>query len=180
MHETLTTDHCTWTVLDRVLPGTPLSQANPATVDPRALFEPLAAMADQAAPRPDRPSIFHWLRERLEDDHLTDLRPGTSVAPAGERETALALLDDLGRDHRPALCHGDASSGNIISSGLRDWKYIDPRGMSGEHTYDVAVLVIRIRSARGSPNMTRRIASLTQVALDRLDAWTAVASAARV
>lgn len=119
VHEAFTTDHGTWTVLDRVLPGTPLSQADPATVDPRSLFAPLAAMRDQPPPLPGMPSILDWLRVRLEDDHLADLRPGTSVAPATERQQAVALLAELARDHTPSLCHGDASSGNIISHGDR-------------------------------------------------------------
>ncbi len=34
------------------------------------------------------PSILDWLRDRLKDDNLTDLRPGTTIAPVNERENA--------------------------------------------------------------------------------------------
>ena len=44
VHQTINTDHGTWTVLQRVVPGTPLSEADPTTVNPVALFRPLAAM----------------------------------------------------------------------------------------------------------------------------------------
>ena len=126
------------------------------------------------------PSIFEWLRERLEDDQLSDLRPGTAVAPADERQRALNLLTDLARDHVPGLCHGDASSGNILASGSQGWMFIDPRGMTGEHAYDVAVLAIRIGGVHSLPNLIETIADLTQVEAGRLHAWTTVAQAARV
>ncbi|WP_436522546.1 aminoglycoside phosphotransferase family protein [Actinoplanes sp. HUAS TT8] len=180
IHEVVTADHGTWTVADRVLPGTPLSQTDPASVNPQALFAPLAMMRAQPAPLPDMPSVFDWLRDRLKDDHLTDLRPGTVVAPASERNMALTLLDGLACDHTPALCHGDASSGNIIAADLGRWKFIDPRGISGEHAYDVAVLAIRIQAVRKSVDVFAQISDLGQVMPDRLEAWMSIALAARV
>ncbi|MBB4749187.1 aminoglycoside phosphotransferase family protein [Actinoplanes lobatus] len=176
----MTTDHGTWTVIERVLPGTPLSQVDPATVDPSALVTPLAAMRDQPPPRPGMPSIFDWLRGRLEDDQLTDLRPGTTVAPPSERRTALAILDGLASDHTPALPWGDASSGNIIASGPRRWMYIDPRGVTGEHTYDAVVLAIRIAAVYPSPEIPEYIAELARTSSTRLRAWMKIAEIARV
>lgn len=61
VHRTLATDHGTWTVLDRVLPGTSLIQSDPATIRLDALFAPLAAMRHQPAPRVGMPSILDWL-----------------------------------------------------------------------------------------------------------------------
>ncbi|MBB2945343.1 streptomycin 6-kinase [Actinoplanes lutulentus] len=180
VHEAFSDERGTWTVLDRVLPGTPLSQVDPATVDPKALFAPLAAMAAQPPASPDLPSILDWLRDRLENDDLADLRPGTAVAPASERRAALAQLTDLARDHTPALCHGDASSGNILARGRRGWMLIDPRGMTGEHGYDVAVLALRVSVVRSSPGLVSLIADLTRVDSDRLRAWMKIAQAARV
>jgi streptomycin 6-kinase len=95
VHHTSTSNHGTWTVLDRVQPGTTLSKADPAAVKIEALFGPLAAMKDQPAPLADMPSIFDWLRTRLDDDRLTDLRPGTTVAPADHRRAAHDLLQRL-------------------------------------------------------------------------------------
>ncbi|MFF0378962.1 phosphotransferase [Actinoplanes missouriensis] len=180
VHEAFSTEHGTWTVLDQVLPGTPLSQADPAAVDPQALFTPLAAMADQPPPTVGMPSILDWLRDRLEDDHLTDLRPGTTVASASERRAALEVLADLTRDHIPALCHGDTSSGNILAHGPNRWMFIDPRGMTGEHSYDVAVLALRVGTVYRSPDLADVIASLAQADTERLRAWMKIAQAARV
>jgi streptomycin 6-kinase len=179
IHETVTTSHGTWTVADRVLPGTPLSKADPANVNPEALFAPLALMQGRPAPLPSMPSVLDWLRDRLRDDQLSDLRPGTVVAPAAERRAALSVLAELVRDHLPALCHGDASSGNIVAGTGGRWIYIDPRGVSGDHVYDAAVLAVRLVPIVG-PDIVRRIVDLAQVNHDRLKAWMLVAAAARV
>ncbi|MEU4564891.1 phosphotransferase [Actinoplanes sp. NPDC023936] len=180
VHEAFSTEHGTWSVLDRVLPGTPLSRADPVTVTPHALFAPLAAMADQPPPVAGMPSILDWLRDRLEDDHLADLRPGTTVASVDERRDALEVLADLTCDHTPALCHGDASSGNILAYAPSRWMFIDPRGMTGEHSYDVAVLALRVSAVFSSPDLTDLIAALAQTDNERLRAWMKIAQAARV
>ncbi len=180
VHETLNTGHGTWIVLDRVEPGTGLYEADPTTLSLEALFGPLAAMRDQPAPRAGMPSIPEWLRERLKDDQLADLRPGTTVAPAAERKIALDLLAELGRDYQPGLCHGDASLGNIIASGADRWMYIDPRGMSGESAYDVAVLAIRVSRFLAPTDVVPQVASMAGVSPDRVRIWALIASAARV
>jgi streptomycin 6-kinase len=180
MHQTLVTDHGTWTVLDRVLPGTSLIQNDPAAIKLDALFAPLAAMRHQPAPRAGMPSILDWLHDRLKDDNLTDLRPGTSIAPSDERDTALNLLADLASDHTPDLCHGDASMGNLIASGTDRWMLIDPRGMTGESAYDVAVLAIRAARLHNSVNLMPHIAKLADVTAERVRIWMTIANAARV
>ena len=180
IHETITSDHGTWTVLDRVQPGTPLAAADPATIRLDTLFWPLAALNGQPAPTSGMPSIGDWLRERLEDDYLADLRPGTAIAALDERLAALALLDQLSHDANPGLCHGDASLRNILASGQDAWKFIDPRGMTGETAYDVAVLSIRAALYAPSQAIASVAASLAGVDPARVLAWTVIARAARV
>jgi streptomycin 6-kinase len=180
VHQTMATDHGTWTVLDRVHPGTGLAQSDPAAINLNALFTPLAAMRHQPAPRADMPSILDWLHDRLNDDNLTDLRPGTTIAPTNERKTALNLLADLAHDQTPGLCHGDASMGNIIASGTDRWMLIDPRGMTGESAYDVAVLAIRAARLHSSVNLVPHIAKLADITAERVQTWMAIANAARV
>lgn len=180
VHQTLATDHGTWTVLDRVLPGTSLIQSDPAAIRLEALFAPLAAGRHQPAPRASMPSILDWLRDRLKDDNLADLRPGTTVAPVDEREKALNLLAEIARDHTPGLCHGDASMGNLIASGTDRWMLIDPRGMTGESAYDIAVLAIRVARLYNSPNLIPHIAEFANVTAQRIRTWVTIANAARV
>jgi streptomycin 6-kinase len=180
VYETVATDHGTWTVLEQVLPGTPLGDVDPSTVTLDALVSPLAAMNGQPPPVPGMPSIIDWLRDRLEDDHLTDLRPGATVAPVEQRRDALGILDELADDHTPGLCHGDASPWNILANGHNHWKLIDPRGMTGETAYDVAVLGLKIAAHTVSNDVAQAAADAAHVDIDRAKAWTTVADAARV
>lgn len=180
VHHTSTNAHGTWTILDRVHPGTPLGQTDPATVKLEALITPLAAMNGQPAPLAGMPPITDWLRARLEDDRLADLRPGTTVAPIEERRAALCLLTELTRDHTPGLCHGDSSLSNILSCAPDGWKLVDPRGMAGESAYDVAVLAIRVVQFYGSTNIVPYITEVADVDFERVKAWMEIAGAARV
>ena len=180
MHETVHTDHGTWTVMERVEPGTPLAAVDPTTVSLDALFSPLRAMNGHPAPLPDMPSIADWLRARLNDDHLADLRPGTAVATIAKRQTALAVLEDLAGGLTFGLCHGDVSMRNILTSGEAGWKFIDPRGMTGETAYDVAVLAIRVAQYLQLPDPVPPLAILADVDPVRVKAWMSVAHAARV
>lgn len=180
VYQISTSAHGTWTVLDRVTPGTSLNRADPAKLDARALFLPLAPMRDQPPPRQGMSSILDWLRDRLEDEALTDLRPGTVVAPEAERSAALEILADLSRTHIPALCHGDTSSGNIIADGPDRWMFIDPRGMAGDYLYDVAVLITRLGRSRKINAVLTEASAFVEVAPERLLAWIAIVNAARV
>nr|WP_275941458.1 aminoglycoside phosphotransferase family protein [Planosporangium mesophilum] len=126
------------------------------------------------------PSIVDWLRHRLEDDHLTDLRPGATIAPAHERRVALDVLDQLAADLRPNLCHGDVQPGNMLAGGGERWKLIDPRGMAGETAYDVAVLTIKIALYAASKELVARVSGLADLDSERVAAWITVASTARV
>src|SRR5262249_32949176 len=139
VHEISSGNTGTWTILDQISPGTPLAETDPATNSIDRLTAPLAAIADQPAPVPEIPSIVDWLRIRLEADDLAALAPGTMVAPAGARARALDVLDQLAADYTPKLCHGDASPWNILADQHKGWTLIDPRGMSGEVHYDIAV-----------------------------------------
>lgn len=180
VHYTSTSAHGTWTVLDQVDPGTPLGQTDPTTVKLEALFAPLAAMNSQPAPAAGMPTIADWLRSRLEDDELTDLRPGTAVASVEARRQALSLLADLTHGHTPGLCHGDASLSNILACGSGAWRLIDPRGMAGESIYDIAVLANRIVRHDNSPRVVPYIAQTSGVDVDRVKSWMVVADTARV
>lgn len=168
----------TWTVMDRVVPGTPLARLPvrdsivPALV---ALFRP---MLEEPAPSDDLPLLTSWLRHRLLDDSLTDLAPGRTVARASEREQALSILDDLGE--AAGLCHGDTSSWNILLSGDDTFRLIDPRGMSGELAYDLAIVALKAAKSAPPHAIAGAFSHELAVERDRLDAWTIVADAARV
>src|SRR5262249_53421535 len=129
---------------------------------------------------PGIPSIVDWLRIRLEDDDLADLAPGTVVAPADARARALDVLDQLAADHTPKLCHGDLSPWNVLADQHKGWSLIDPRGVSGEVHYDIAVLGLKIARTDDPIPVVALLARTIGVAPHRAHAWLTVASACRV
>jgi streptomycin 6-kinase len=180
VHEIIETDTGTWMVLDEVRPGTPLPHVDPTNVTLDALIAPLIAIAGHPAPVPDMPSIFDWLHNRLHDDHLADLPAGAAVAPADERRNALRILDELTDDARPGLCHADPSPWNYLASGTDRWTLIDPRGVSGEVNYDLAVLRLKIASRYPMKSYLSRLVEVLRLDHSRIRAWITVACAARV
>ncbi|GAA0742480.1 phosphotransferase [Dactylosporangium roseum] len=181
VHETILAPSGLWMVLEEVQPGTPLALTDRSTVDLNALAAPFAAMLNQPAPRQVLPSVFDWLRERLKDDNLTDMpvwREGP--APLNERQEALGVLDELAQDTKPGLCHGDASTWNLLTSGDSGWKIIDPRGVSGEIGYDLAVIALKLRGDLPPADLGSRLAKAAGTDWDRVKRWISVAEAARV
>ncbi|NIH86602.1 phosphotransferase [Amycolatopsis granulosa] len=180
IHLTTSTDTGSWTVMEQVIPGTPLADANPATLDIEALACPLRAMAGQPAPSTGLPLITDWLRDRLTDDNLTELPVGEQVAPKAERVHALELLDELSADMRPALCHGDASPWNVLAGPDGRWKLIDPRGMQGEPEYDAAVMAYKLERFLRLPDVAAPLTTVGALDLTRRSAWGKIVRAARV
>lgn len=155
VHEIVSTPCATWTVMDRVLPGTSLFDADPAAVNPADILDQLRRMVDQPVP-PALGTVADWLRDRLESPDLSDMPPGSSPAPENERAAAIATLEQLLTDSAgPSLCHGDLSPGNVLLGHNRVW-LIDPRGLAGEIAYDVAVLALK--AARNDPTAARSLA----------------------
>src|SRR5687768_1705276 len=131
-------------------------------------------MNGEAAPVAGMPSVVDWLRYRLEDDQLADLRPGTTVAPADERRAALAILDEPSRALVAGLCHGEASLANVIRSGQAAWKLIDPRGMTGDAAYDLAVLASRVAGYLPPQDIASLVATAAGMDPERVRAWMTV------
>jgi len=179
LHESGQTAIGAWTVTERIFPGTPLGDMNPTDINPEAVLKTLLALKDQPAPLPNMPTIVDWLRERLEDDDLRDLAPGTAPAPLHERQRALALLRELSADAPNSLCHGDASPWNMLhGSDSRIW-FIDPRGVSGCIEYDAAVLAMKAGELSILP-ATPYLPEAVDHDPEKIAAWLIVATAARI
>ncbi|MEV0838503.1 aminoglycoside phosphotransferase family protein [Actinocatenispora sera] len=177
IHQVHASDTGVWTIMDRITPGIPLGDlTDPPTLD--AIVGMLRPLAGQPAPDANLPSLFDWIRDRLTDDHLNDLPRGRTVAPLPERRQALALTNELARDHIPGLCHGDTSPWNILTG---DRLYlIDPRGVSGELAYDAAIIAVKAARDRPIDQTIRTISAALGLDSHRVAAWTTVAAAARV
>lgn len=181
IHHVATTTTGTWTVMDRITPGTPIYEPAHTAVPIDALAALLRPMVGQPPPSPDIPSLTDWLRDRLTNDNLTDIAPRfDGPAPANERKDALALLDDLTTNTTEGLCHADTSLGNILIGPTNRLYLIDPRGMTGDIAYDTAVLSLKFSRLAPPPTTTATLTSHIGIDPDRAHAWATVAIAARV
>jgi len=179
VHQVITADIGTWTIADRVVPGDPLPTL---TLTPDALAAVVTlfhGLVDRPAP-PGLPTLGAWLRDRLEDDNLTDVAPFRPPITPTERRQALALLDDLVSTGNVGLCHGDMSGANILLGPDGQLLLIDPRGVAGDAAYDAAVLATKA-SNYGIPDGTiPRLIKESGIDESRTEAWGVVAIAARV
>src|SRR5205823_11426438 len=126
-----------WTVLDRVKPGTPIGDTRWNAIDTSAIGATLRGLVGQPVPSATLPSVCDWLRDRLQDDELTDLAPGTRRPSAEERQRGIAILRDLETSYVAGLCHGDASPWNLLVGNDGRMMLIDPRGVAGDVAYDI-------------------------------------------
>ncbi|MEV8516166.1 phosphotransferase [Dactylosporangium sp. NPDC051484] len=180
IHQTLVTDVATWTVMEEIEPGTPFALTDRSSADLEALTAPLASLRNQPVPVPGMPSLIPWIRGRLEDDNLKDMPVWQVPASDSERSQALNVLAELEQDFKPLLCHGDASTWNLLLTGASRWVLIDPRGIAGELAYDLAVLAMKVRGSLTAAEVGQRFAAATQVEEGRVAAWMEIALAARV
>ncbi|GAA0519590.1 aminoglycoside phosphotransferase family protein [Deinococcus depolymerans] len=120
--------------------------------------------------RPDHPSslltLWEWFEELAESAELGGVFRQAWV-------TAQRLLADQ-RDVRPL--HGDLHHGNVLRSPERGWLVIDPKGLTGERTFDFANMLCNptLAHALTSGRLERQSALIAQEAgLDRtrLLAW---------
>ena len=177
IYEIFQTPVSVWTVASRVLPGDPL---NGKAVSLHRLASVFRKMRDQKSENDRLPSLAAWLRSRLDDENLSDLAPGRSQAPHSERRQATAILEDLGSGVSGMVCHGDASSRNILLGPDEQLMLIDPRGVNGDVCYDVAVAAWKTASDDSPQGRAEQLARLVGVDTERVKAWLVVANTARV
>lgn len=179
VHEIISTDTGTWTVMDRIEPGNSFSEAPPSDDVLDSLADTLSRMSRATAPE-GLPRLTDWLHHRLTDDNLQDLPPGRTPAPRDDRDAAVQVLDALSRDASGDLGHGDLSPGNLLNHNNGQFLLIDPRGYDGNLNYDVAVLSLKTPQY-GAPNeVAANLSKRLQLDLDAVLRWQSVARAARV
>lgn len=180
IHEVRETETSTCMVADRVVPGDSLLTVPKSPTIFAEINRLLGGLVGRPTPA-GLPRLSDWLRERLEDQNPTDLAPNTTPASLAERKQALAILDDLERDHRDhGLCHGDMSGANILRGGRGRLLLIDPRGVAGDTAYDAAVLAIKASGYGIAKDLIRQQIAACKIDEDRVNAWATVATAARV
>jgi streptomycin 6-kinase len=61
--------------------------------------------------------------------------------PAAVVESALAVVDELGRDQPDLVVHGDFHARNVLRGEREPWLAVDPKGLRGDPAYDGATLL---------------------------------------
>lgn len=177
VHEVVESATGTWTIMDRILPGTTLIEA-PSSLD--ALATMLRPLNGQPAPVSEMPSLVDWLGSRLAADDLADIPPGRSPASPAQRKHATGVLEALAAEDAVSLCHGDVSRGNILTDADGRLWLIDPRGVVGDVSYDVAIAAMKTAAGAEPFDRAAELARLSGTDPERAQAWVVVADAARV
>lgn len=169
-----------WTAMDVVEPGTSFAEQEPKPSDLAGVATMLRTLSVEDG-LPSAPSIVPWLRARLTDPPSDDQPPHRRPEPAAVRQAATVVLDQLAADMPDALCHADLSPPNVLHGGSQLW-FIDPRGMSGEAAYDIAVLALKLSNDHldTARALARSIALSSGNDPERADSWVTVADAATV
>ncbi|XVQ10920.1 phosphotransferase [Spirillospora sp. CA-255316] len=177
IYEVIQTSVSVWTVAGRIFPGDSL---HGGAVSLETLAPIFQKMRDQESPSDRLPTLADWLHSRLSDENLSDLAPGSAQAPPVERRHAAAILEDLESGASNLLCHGDTSSKNILHGPGGQLFLIDPRGVSGDVCYDVAVAAWKTAGEEQASARAEELARLVGVDRERVQAWLLVADTARV
>jgi streptomycin 6-kinase len=151
-------------LLERVMPGTPLSHLVRDGRDEQAtcILCDVASMLHKAPLAPATPTLLDWAaaftRYRRRAPHAL-LRE--SLLVEGERE----FLDLCQTQGASVLLHGDLHHDNILFDGARGWLAIDPKGVAGEREFEMAMPL-------KNPHGSEAFYSQPDVLLGRVDVMT--------
>jgi len=155
-------------LLERCVPGTPLSAAGPAValdvlveLLPRLwkpAGEPFRSLADEAA----------WWAECLP-------RQDWSFAPELLQAALEALRELPGTQGKQVLLHQDLHADNVLAAAREPWLAIDPKPLAGEREFGIAPIVRSRELGHSRRDVLHRFDRLTaELDLDRERArgWT--------
>ncbi|WP_339154161.1 aminoglycoside phosphotransferase family protein [Actinomadura luteofluorescens] len=177
IHDVVQTPVSVWTVASRIFPGDSLKGE---AVPVERLAPIFRKMLDRRTENDRLPTLVDWLRSRLNDERPNDLPSGRFRASRPERLRAAAILEKLGTGDSNMVCHGDASSSNILVGDGEELFLVDPRGVSGDVCYDVAVAAWKTPTDEQASVRATNLARLVGVDTERVRAWLIIAKAARV
>ena len=144
-------------LLERLEPGTKLSDIC-ETDDEGATSAAVNVMRSLRRPAPlshDFPTVADWGRSFARHRASFDGKTGPLPAPLfDEAEALFRELNDSAAES--VLLHADLHQGNIIAARREPWLAIDPKGIVGEHAYEVGALLRNpIGTILSWPNLTR-------------------------
>jgi len=150
------------------LDGGTLGDPVRAGKDDEATIAIATLVANLHRPRADAPEILLPLREHFQGLFDTDVRAWPHTARdlyARASGIALKLFD---RPSAQIPLHGDLHHDNILSSD-RGWLAIDPKGLLGDPSYELANVFINPERADHIAADPRRIATRADILSERLN-----------
>jgi streptomycin 6-kinase len=121
-------------IVERIVPGHQLRQANLSDEDATTTFAKLATKFWREAPDP---TGLHALRNWMGD--LYDWQSRPERIPDATIELAQRIGDELlSIDVSPRLIHGDLHHQNILQRDSGEWIIIDPKGIHGDPAFEIA------------------------------------------
>ena len=123
-------------LLERIVPGTPLTDLVLAGRDDEAtavLCDVMAALHRPAPPAQGFPLVEDWGAELA-----LYQKSGDATIPPAMVDRAIGLFAELAASQGPRrLLHGDLHHANILYDERRGWVAIDPKGVVGEACYEL-------------------------------------------
>lgn len=159
-------------LLERCLPGTPLSTVSEAQQDEvvagllRRIWNQTRSPSDVSEFRPLSQMIEHWSLETVNQRHLWP--------DAGLVNEGLRIMKELARPApTDVLLATDLHAGNILRSQREPWLAIDPKPFVGDRAYDPVQHLVNCeaRLHRNPVALVRRVAGLVEVDPERLRFW---------
>lgn len=126
-------------LLERILPGTPLSQIEDDDEATRILLYVIKGLNRPLPPNKDFTTIEDWTKAI--PDYL-DKHASSGLLPVNLVTKAQELFEHLiATSEKPVLVHGDLHHDNVLLSDDKGWIAIDPKGIAAEPLYEVAAMI---------------------------------------
>ena len=156
-------------LLERLVPGSPVSELPPTEDVDGRVAGVLAGMADASTVAIDLPAVGDDLGDLVR--RQTAAGPPFEPADIDHAETLIAELTDASLDR---VVHGDFHDDNVLDGGARGLVAIDPRPCLGDPAADAGNWAVqRDRSRKVLPRITT-LASATEGDVERIRAWARV------
>ncbi|HEV2361117.1 MAG TPA: aminoglycoside phosphotransferase family protein [Acidimicrobiales bacterium] len=171
LHESLELETCHALLLERCVPGTPLS-ARPEPEQDGVVARILNGLwRDVGSTNPFR--TLQVMCDRWADSFEQKAIANATVDPGLARTGAQLFRDLPGTAERAVVLATDLHAGNILSAERAPWLAIDPKPFVGDPAYDLLQHMLncpaRLQSAVG--DFARRMADLAGVGHERLLQW---------
>ncbi|MFG1628791.1 aminoglycoside phosphotransferase family protein [Kribbella sp. NPDC049227] len=148
-----------------------LERAQPSTLTELGDGDEIATVAGRLNRRLSIPAPAALPRlvdqaDSWDEELRKDAAEFAGVLPVAVVDSALAVIDELGRDQPDLVVHGDFHPRNILRADREPWLAVDPKGYVGDPAYDgVAFLKPRALALMESDD-------LMKVLLHELDVFT--------